>query len=300
MSDRIDQLHAFVAVAELRSFTAAARLLGATQSTVSKRIAALEVRSGTPLFRRSTRAIAVTAAGEALLPEARAVVAAFVEAERVLDRRDALAGRIRLTAPPTLARARLMPLIAAFQLDHPRIEIDACFADGRLDLAREGIDLAVRVGAQGGERGRRIGIARRMLVASPAYLEAAGVPREPADLTRHRCLTYSLLDDGQRWTFESEDAVTVRGPLAANDPDILRLAALAGLGIVLSACWLFVDDVASGRLVHVLPDHSPLSMPIHIITRPAGVPPPHVRKLADYLADAFAADPLLAPPPEVT
>jgi DNA-binding transcriptional LysR family regulator len=264
---------------------------------VSKRVAALETRAGAPLFRRSTRALSLTTRGERLLAEARAAIIAHEAAEGVLADRDPLAGRVRLTAPNNLALARIVPMLAAFQAEHPRIEIDARLADHKVDLAREGIDLAIRVGGQLGERGRRIGTARRILVAAPAYLARAGVPRDVADLTRHACLPYTLLEEGALWEFADGASVAVRGPFAANDPQALRLAALAGLGIVLSADWLFVDDLAAGRLVALLPDQAAKAMPIHLITRPAGVAPPHVRRLAEFIAEAFAADPLLADQP---
>lgn len=295
MSDRIEQLQAFVAVADLGSFTAAADVLGIAQSSVSKRIRAIEDRGGALLFRRTTRRLSLTPAGMALLPQARAAIAAFAAAEGAMAALDGVAGRIRITAPPTLVRARLMAMLADFQLAHPGVAIDAQLADGKLDLAREGIDLAVRVGGGAGERGRIVGTARRMLVAAPAYAAAHGLPQTVAELARHRCLTYSLLDDGQRWEFADGQSVAVSGPLAASDPDALRIAALKGLGIAASADWLFLDDLAAGRLVPVLPQAGLRAMPIQIIQRPGAVPRAAVRALADHLAQAIGADPLLAP-----
>lgn len=295
MADRIDALRSFAAVAELGGFTAAAARLGSTQSAVSKQIARLECALATPLFRRTTRALSLTEAGEQLRRHAIGVLAAFDTALDAVAARDPLTGRVRVTAPPNLALARLMPMFAAFALRHPRIGIDARFSDGRVDLPRDGIDLAIRVGGLGGARGRRVGTARRMCVAAPAYLAEAGTPDTPAALTGHRCLTYALLDAGATWEFTGGEAVAVSGPFSADDPQALRLAAVAGLGIACSASWLFADDLAAGRLVRVLPEYEATAMPIHLILRAGAVPPPPLRMLADFLVEAIAADPLLAP-----
>lgn len=293
MTDRIESLRAFATVAGLGSFTAAGRSLGLSQSRVSKQVAALEHTLGHPLFRRTTRALALTEAGERMLAPAHAAVAAFDEALAALTERDPLATRLRISAPPNVALAWLLPMLTAFQARYPPIGIDARLSDARVDLARDGIDLAIRVGALGGARGRRVGTARRICVAAPGYLRIAGTPSTPADLAGHRCLTYALLEAGSVWAFASGEEVAVTGPFSANDPGALRLAAVAGLGIALSADWLFLDDLATGALVHVLPDAEPVQMPIHLLVRP-GAPSPALTLLADFLADAIAADPLLA------
>lgn len=292
MSDPIDAMRAFASVAELGGFTAAGARLGLSQSRVSKQVAALERQVGEQLFRRTTRQLSLTAAGERLLPAALAAVAACDVALATLSSRDPLSGRLRISAPPNLALARLMPILSGFQRRYPQIAIDARFSDARVDLARDGIDLAVRVGALGGARGRRVGTARRICVAAPDYLARAGTPRAPADLTDHACLTYALLEAGSLWAFIDGAEVRVTGPFSANDPQALRLAALAGAGVALSATWLFVDDLAAGRLRRVLPDHQPLDMPIHLVAR-AGIASLALKLLADHLAEGIAADPLL-------
>jgi len=292
VADRIDQWRGFLAVAEARSVTAAARTLGISQSTLSKHLAALERRLGTALVHRTTRSLALSDAGERLVEAARNAVAAADAADAALSQRDPLAGRIRLTAPANLAHARLAPIFADFQRGWPQIGLDARYADARADLARDQIDLAVRVGALGDRRGARIGTARRILVAAPGYLAATGTPATVADLAHHRCLTYALLESGSVWEFTSGESVAVSGPFSANDPTALRLAALAGLGIALSATWMFVDDLADGRLVHVLPHATPRDMPIHLVLRQS-TPPPRVSLFAEFLAARVAADPLL-------
>lgn len=295
VADRIDLLRAFVAVAELGGFTAAGPRLGRGQSTVSKQVAALERALGMSLVERTTRAVRLTPAGQQLLGQARGVLAAFDRALDAVAGPDPLHVRLRVTAPPNLALARLMPALTGFQALHSTIAIDTRFADARLDLPREGVDLAVRVGGLGGARGLRVGTARRDCVAAPAYLDRTGRPATPAELTGHRCLTYALLDAGATWSWTSGDAVAVSGPFSADDPQALRHAALAGLGVAVSGNWMFADDLAAGRLERVLPDHEPTPMPIHLVLRAGAAPPPALKLLAEHLTAAIAADPLLRP-----
>jgi LysR family transcriptional regulator for bpeEF and oprC len=294
MAIGIDHLRSFVRTAELGSFTAAARALATTQSTVSKRIAAIERDIGDALFRRTTRSLVLTEPGLVLLARARAAIAAIESVSQPLRDIDPLAGRIRLTAPSNLVCARIMPMLAAFRARWPQVAIDARLRDDRVDLDREEIDLAVRVGALGDAVGRRIGTARRILVAAPGYLSRAGRPEAPADLAHHDCLTYSLLESGSDWRFDDGSLVSVSGGFSTNDPSALRLAALAGMGIVQSAAWMFEDDLASGALVRVLPHVAPADMPIHLVRRVASPASPRIDLLSDWLAAGFAADPLLA------
>ncbi|TPG20851.1 LysR family transcriptional regulator [Sphingomonas koreensis] len=293
--DRIDRLRSFVRTADLGSFTAAAKSFRVTQSTVSKHVAAIERDVGAALFRRTTRSLVLTEAGATLIDPARAAIAAVEALERPLGDVDPLAGRIRLTAPPNLFLARMMPMLAAFRAAWPQVAIDARLHDDRVDLAREEIDLAVRVGALGAAQGRRIGTARRILVAAPDYLARAGTPRAPADLADHQCLSYALLESGGSWRFEDGSVVSVSGGFSANDPSALRLAALAGMGIVQSAAWMFEGDLASGALIRVLPDTAPPDMPIHLVLRSGAPPAPRIGLFADFLAEHFARDALLAP-----
>ncbi len=296
--DRLRLAEIFVAVADSGSFSVAARQLGMTQPTVSKAVAALEQRLGGRLILRTTRAMTLTEPGQAYLAKARALIAAAAAADAALASRDPLAGPVAFSAPPSLANARIIPMLGDFLTRHPQVEIDARLSDMRVPLAGSDLDFGIRVGGVGDEpvTARLIGIARRMLVAAPAYLARHGQPQTVADLARHQCLHYRLFDGRRRWQLTSGASVDVGGPLSIDNPEGLRTAALAGLGIVQSAIWLFEGDLAAGRLVPVLAHDPPVPMPIHLVTARSRAVTQRAQRAADHLADRFAADPLLALP----
>lgn len=295
MNDLTGWMRTFIMVADAASFSRAAARLELPQSTVSRQVGALERHLGAALLKRTTRSIALTSEGQAYYEAALRALAAIDEAEAAVGLHGALSGQVRLTVPLTLAQSRVIAMLGAFQRQQPRIEIDLRLSDHALNLVSDNLDFAIRVGAIGDSRqiARRIGTARRVMVAAPAYLAEFGVPREPSDLAAHNCLSYSLLSTGNKWTLGKGEAIEVGGTFRADSPDALRAAALAGIGIAVNACWLFEEDLASGRLIEVLPEHRPADMPIHIVMPPGRYVAARVRALADHLIAAFAADPLL-------
>ena len=295
MSELAGWMRTFVAVADADSFSRAAHRLDITQSSVSRQISALEKHLGAQLFKRTTRSIALTGEGAAFFEAALRALAAIDEAEASVGLHGALSGQVRLTAPLTLAQSRIIPMVARFQQKHPRIEVDFRLSDHALNLVSDNLDFAIRVGAIGDSRNitRRIGRAARVMVAAPAYIAAHGLPRHPNELGAHNCLSYSLLAAGTKWSLEGHAPVDISGNFRADSPDALRAAALAGAGIAVNARWLLEQDLAEGRLIEVLPDFPPIDMPIYLTMPPGRYLAARVRALADFLIDAFAADPLL-------
>lgn len=295
VNDITGWMRTFITVADAASFSRAAARLELPQSTVSRQVGALERHLGAALLKRTTRSIALTSEGQAYYEAALRALAAIDEAEASVGLHGALGGQVRLTAPLTLAQSRLISMLADFQRVQPRIEVDLRVSDHALNLISDNLDFAIRVGAIGDSRSiaRRIGVARRVMVASPEYLEEYGVPHQPSDLAAHNCLSYSLLATGNKWVLGDLPPVDVSGTFRADSPDALRIAALTGIGIVINARWLFEEDLASGRLIEVLPEHPPADMPIHLVMPAGRYVAARVRALADHLIAAFAADPLL-------
>ncbi|TSE23514.1 HTH-type transcriptional regulator DmlR [Tepidimonas sediminis] len=254
-------VHWLTVLAAQGSYTAAARRLGVSKAAVSQRIAELERLAGVPLVRRTTRSVRLTEAGQRLVEE---VAGAYAQIEqgwaRVRDLAAQPSGRVRLTAPVALARQVLVPLLAEFACAHPRVHVELDLSDRLVPLAAEGFDLAVRhtFAPPDTHVAWRLCGSRSVLVAAPAYLHAAGAPAHPSELAQRPCLHYPRPGARPLWTLEPRDGgervtVPVAGPLAANNSEALRDAALLGLGIALVPDFSARVALAEGRLVEVLP-----------------------------------------------
>ncbi|MBB4613020.1 LysR family transcriptional regulator [Novosphingobium taihuense] len=295
MNEFATWMKTYVTVSDLESFSRAADVLGITQSTVSRQINALEKHLGASLLKRTTRSFALTVEGVSFYDAALRALAAIDEAEAAVRSPEALSGVVRLTAPLTLARARIIPYLAQFQRAHPDLHIEVQLSDHALNLVADRLDFAIRVGEIGDSRNRarKVGTARRVAVASPDYLERAGVPQTPADLRSHNCIAFALLSTGNTWQFAGHDPVSISGSFRTDSSDALRSAALCGLGIAVNARWLFEEDLAAGRLVELLADYPPVDMPISIVLPPSRYTATRVRALVDHIASCIQADPLL-------
>ncbi len=289
-------MQSFVAVADAGSFSIAARRLGVTQSTVSKQVAALETHLSVRLFQRTTRSLALTDEGSAFYESATRALAAIDEAQAAVGPKGDVQGLLRVTMPLTLAESRLIAIIADFLEAHPRIQIDMSLSDHALNLVADNIDVAIRVGrlVDSGLVSRKIGLARRVIVASPAYLALAGHPIVPTDLQTHNCLLYTLLATGARWGFAGGQSVSVSGNFKTDSPNALRIAALNGVGIAVNARWLFERDIQSGALEVLMPDHPPETMPIQAVLPSGRHIAARTRAFVDFVAEALARDPLCA------
>lgn len=289
-------MQSFVAVADAGSFSIAAMRLGLTQSTVSKQVAALETHLSVRLFQRTTRSLALTDEGSAFYESATRALAAIDEAQAAVGPKGNVQGLLRITMPLTLAESRLIAIVADFLEVHPRIQIDMTLSDHALNLVADNIDVAIRVGrlVDSGLVSRKIGLARRIIVASPDYIARAGRPIVPTDLQAHNCLLYSLLATGARWGFAGGQSVSVSGNFKTDSPNALRSAALNGVGIAVNARWLFEREIESGALEVLMPDHPPETMPIQAVLPSGRHIAARTRAFVDFVADALARDPLCA------
>ena len=263
MAISTDMLAAFVQVAEDLSVSAAALHLGTGKSVVSKRVAQLEAEVKATLFSRSTRRIALTVAGEAYLEFARrALVEVATAEERLRDLRTELTGQIRLTAPVSWGQHVLAKRLPEFMRQHPAITIELLLADRVMDIGYERIDIALRWTSTPPPELMAVPVAEVawVIVAAPAYLDAAGVPGDPRDLAAHTCMAYWRESSDDAWTLvagERRRQVSVHSRYHANNPEAVAHAALAGLGIAMLPLYLCADALADRRLVMVLPAWTP-------------------------------------------
>lgn len=284
----------FAEVARLRSFSAAARVLGVTRAMASKHVMQLEEKLGARLLYRSTREVSLTDAGQAYLPACQATVDMAREAAHAVEPAGAeLAGPLRVQAPSSFGSLWLADAVARFALRHPRLQPSLFVDDALLDPIRHGFDLTVRVGGipdSSGLASRPLAPCRAVLCASPGYLARHGQPSEPGDLLEHQCLHFSHLTDGTSWHFRrgaEQRSVRVAAGFTSNNGLVLHQAALRGLGIVYSTTFLAWQSLADGSLVRVLPQWD---LPLNHLTAlyPAGrQPSPKVRALIDFLLEQY-------------
>ena len=262
------QLHALSVIAQLGSFTKAAQRLGLSKAAVSQRIADLERQLGQNLVARTTRSVRLSEAGQRLVAETAGPLAQITAA--LSASRDAVGqarGRLRLSAPVALGRQHLAPLLNRFCQAYPEIQIELDLSDRLVSLAQEGFDLAVRHCSAPPDSHVAVKLcdSRALLLASPAYLRQRPAPLRPEDLAEHACLAY-LRPGPAQWLFERQEAghaverlkVQVQGPLRAGNSEILREAALDGLGLALLPDFSAAAALARGELVELLPDWRPV------------------------------------------
>lgn len=294
--DLLLHFRTFVRVAELGGFSAAARALNASQPAVSRQVADLEARLGARLLHRSSSGVSLTEEGGAFLDRAReALVAADAAVATAGERRGEVAGRVRLGAGVAFGRLHVVPALAPLLAQHPALSLDLHLADSAADLVEEALDATIRLGALADASivARRIGTARRAVVATPGYLARAGVPEAPEDLARHDCLLFTGLATGEAWPFETAEGsrlVPVQGRFRANSSEAVRAAVLADLGLSLAPLWLFAEELRQARVVPVLERFTPSPLPIHAVFPSRRLVPPRVRAVVEHLAARFRED----------
>lgn len=286
MIERFPDLELFTRIVEAGSLSAAARSLGMTQPTVSKRLAAMERELAVRLVQRSTHRLRLTEEGQAWYEACRRWVAELREVSGSLRGQGAgVTGTLRVNAPVSLGRHVLLPLIQRFLAEHPEASVDLTLDDRRVDLVLDNVDVAVRVGAIANPEvvARRLISYRTQLVAAPSYLAKRGRPRTVQDLLGHTALFYG------RPASEDVEGPTGRVRLSGNarlftnDSGAFLSAVEAGLGIGTSAPWLFAAGLAAGRLEPVLPGTYGERYVAHAIFLPSRVLPARVRALVGFL-----------------
>ncbi|MEM5584680.1 LysR family transcriptional regulator [Roseibium sp. AS2] len=291
----IDNIRLFLTIAEKGSLVAAGREAGLSATTVSERLAALEAHYGAVLFNRTTRSLSLTDEGRILLGGAKVVLSEIEDLDtRIRHGAETLSGPIRISAPVDLGRSVVSDVISGFTKDHPAISIELSLSDGYIDIVGQGYDLALRFGTVTDStlRIRNLGHYRRVVCASPRYIEAMGAPQQPADLTQHNCLVMrfgTTLDNVWRFGHgKKTQTVTVRGNKTVNDGSLVRQWALAGEGIILKSELDVAPDLASGKLVALLEEHAAPPNPLQMMFPPGWSRPRRVRALAEALSAAMA------------
>ncbi|MGO1075655.1 LysR family transcriptional regulator [Inquilinus sp. CA228] len=294
--NRSGEMEVFVRVVEEGSFSAAARRLGLTPSAVAKLIGRLEDRLGVRLLARSTRSLRPTPEGDLFYDQASRILADIAEAEAGISGASAPRGRLRISASIPFGTHCVVPLLPEFRARFPAVTLDVSLTDEVVDILAERTDVAIRHGPlrDSSLQARKLGVSRRILIAAPAYLERRGVPRTPADLAGHDCLTFNYRRSFTDWILAGPDGpkpMQVTGPLVVNNGETLRQAVLAGIGIGRTALYHVRHDLTAGRLVELLPDYDPREMEeIHALFLGRGTMPARVRAFIDFLVERLRFD----------
>ncbi|MBH3412238.1 LysR family transcriptional regulator [Pseudomonas putida] len=265
-----EDMRIFAQVMEAGSFTAAADRLGMSKQSVSRRLMQLEERLGVRLLNRSTRRLDATPLGQHYYQSALRLLGEVQQVEHdISGQAQALRGTLRLSAPLSFAMAHLGCLLTEFLQLHPQVDVEVDLSDRAVDLIGEGYDLALRIGALDDSSlvARRIADVERVYCASPAYLDARGVPTRPEQLAEHDCLPYGHSRQVQ-WQFRQggkAQAIQVTGRMRANNGELLREAAVAGMGVTYLPTFIVGQALADGRLVTVLDEWVPPALQLSAV-----------------------------------
>ncbi len=289
----LQSLLAFSETAKRGGFAAAARELGSAPSTLAKAVGRLEAQLGLRLFHRTTRQVSLTADGERLFQRCQRVLAELEELQtEAAGVRSAPSGTLRIDMPIVYGRKRLLPLLARLVQQHPALQLDVRLSDAYVDLVKDSVDVAIRVGELQDSTlvAKRFDSQQLVLVGSPAYFRRHGKPAAIQDLAAHRHVLFRMPGTGR----DRPQQFSVRGRVVAlqpaqgerlNDGEGMVQAAVLGLGLAQVPDYMVEDQLASKQLVEVLDDHRPPPMPIHAVMPAQRLVPARVRVLLEALDD---------------
>lgn len=292
--DRINAMQLFVRVVESGSFSAVSREMQLSQPTVSKQIAGLEEYLKTKLLNRSTRQLNLTDAGHRYYDRCCQILDELADTETEVQQQQTIAtGTLRVNMPVAAGRIKILPSLWQFLEQYPDLKLDIQLDDSYIDLVKEGVDVAIRVGplTDSSLVARKLGTIPRYTVASPEYLEKHGEPATIDALQQHDCLVYSLLETQNEWHFnqgKGNEKILVDGNFSSNSPDAIREAVLAGKGIAVILGWLVEDDIEQGRLKVILKNHVPTPLDINVMYPQRRFMPAKLRLFIDYLQSEIA------------
>ena len=290
---KLEDMRLLVEVGDRGSLSAAASRLGLTKQLVSRRIMAMEERLGVQFLVRTTRRLALTELGHDYVERSRRIIAEVEEADQAMASHVSTPrGTLRVSVPQSFGRSHLSSLMTGFLCLHPDVRIDLHMTDRLVDLLAESYDLASRIGSRVDSSllARRLTSISMGVCGSPAYLESAGVPRTVADLASHECFEYRH-SRGTAWPMTvrgKPEMVAVRGRYRADNGDVLRDAAVAGLGLAQLPTFIVGDDLKAGRLVPVLDDAAPAPTAAYVVHPAHRQRSRLVRAFGDYLATGLA------------
>jgi DNA-binding transcriptional LysR family regulator len=297
--DRLDAMGAFLAVVDEGGFAAAARKLKISPPVVTRAVSDLEAAMGVRLLIRTTRIVRVTEIGARYADDCRRILSDIAAAEETAaGTHGSVRGRLVVTASALFGRMYIVSILNEYLLRYPETEIDCRLVDRVVNMVDEGIDVAIRIGPlqDSSYQAIRVGEVRRVVCASPAYLEQHGAPTSPDDLARHTVISSAGVTPSNDWQFIRDGQpvnVRIQPRLNLTTNDAALAASLDGFGIVRTLSYMVAQDLAAGRLVEVLQDFRPASLPIHVMHHEGRHAAQKVRAFLDMAIEALRSDPAL-------
>ena len=296
---QIEEIRAFVMVVETGSLTQAAERLGIAVSAVSRRLKDLELRLGAPLIQRTTRRMYLNEVGQGFYDRCKAVLEELEAAQQeVLNSGGTLNGVLRISTPMSFGVAHMSSAIAQFMHAHPEIRIEMDLSDKRVDLVAEGFDLAIRIGVLSDSSliAKKISWVRKIPCAAPDFLERYPKIAKPEDLMGAPALVYSNDKTPADWYYSAPDGksgvMRVNPKLSASNGDVLREAAIAGLGITCLPSFLHYDAINNGLLRPILADYDWTGFDVFAVFPKTTILPKRTRAFVDFMASRYGKDPV--------
>jgi DNA-binding transcriptional LysR family regulator len=291
--DNFSNMQLFVRVVQEGSFSATARTLGITPSSVSRQISQLEGELGARLFQRTTRKQSLTEAGEIYFQHAERIIADLDTARLAVHRlTDTPSGNLHITVEADFALAYIAPILPDFLERYPEIQVRLSMHSGMMDLVDGGIDMAIRIGhlSDSSLIARKVAVSQSVVCASPAYIQKYGSPSHPRELEAHNCLSYRVKAGKKYWGFKVQEGsldVPVSGRIDVNSIVFLRNVALEGQGIIMVPSWIIRDELRQKQLVPLLENYplEPASMPIQVVFTHNRHLAPKVRAFVEFLVE---------------
>ena len=288
--DRLDAMSTFLTVVEAGSLSAAARQMKTPLTTVSRKVSELESHLRIKLFNRSSHQLVLTDAGSSYLVACKRILADVTEAERIASGEFTTpTGELTVTAPMSLGRIHLVPILADFLKTYSDIRANLVLTDRVQSLFQEQVDVGLRIGELPDSSliAVRVGTTRSVVCANPVYLAARGTPRTPEDLAGHDCISYPAIASPDVWTFaigKATVAVPMRPRLVVSNAEAASDAACAGLGITIALSYYFHAGLKCGALTTLLDEFRPATMPINLVYAADRFLPIKVRAFLDFAA----------------
>ncbi|MCV6590097.1 MAG: LysR family transcriptional regulator [Marinobacterium sp.] len=290
--DRLIAAEVFICIVEQGSMAGAANRLDMSRSMVSRYLQQMEDWADARLLHRSTRRLSLTPAGEQVLSHCRTLLQLAAEVP-VIDRQqpETPSGKLRITCSQIYAQKVMGPPIQSFLQQYPQVSLDMYISNDAVNMVEQRIDLAIRVTNDLDPNliARPLGVCRSALVASPDYLQQAGIPATPQALATHNCLTYAYFSS--LWQFargEDTESIAVKGNFSANEAMVLLNGARSGMGISLQPLYVVAPELRKGELVQLLPDWEPIKLGIYAVYRDRRHQSAALRALLDWLVVFFA------------